>query len=217
MVINKYIAELFGTFVLVFVGSVSILAAGAAGVHPLVVAPFGFGLGLYAAIYMFGDVSGGHFNPAVTFGAFLDKRTDFTDLVGYWIGQIVGALLASLAVLWAADQASVAGTYTTPNVGTGSAFLLEAVLTAIFVMVILQSTKKWPREAPIAISLTLVAIHFAAVPLTGASVNPARTLGPGIIGGTAPDLWVYLIAPLVGAGIAWLLYRLFHEDEAAVA
>ena len=146
-------------------------------------APFGFGLGLYAAIYMFGDVSGGHFNPAVTFGAFLDTRTNLTDLVGYWIGQVVGALLASLAVLWASDQVSVAGTYTTPHVGAGSVFLLEAVLSAIFVMVILQSTKKWPREAPIAISLTLMAIHFAAVPLTGASVNPARTLGPASLVG----------------------------------
>jgi len=109
----------------------------------------------------------------------------------------------------------IAWTYTTPHVGAGSVFLLEAVLSAIFVMVILQSTKKWPREAPIAISLTLMAIHFAAVPLTGASVNPARTLGPGIIGGSAPDLWVYPIAPPVGAGVAWLLYRLFHAQEAA--
>jgi aquaporin Z len=217
MVINKYLAELLGTFVLVFVGSVSILAAGAAGVSPLLVAPFGFGLGIYAAIYMFGDVSGGHFNPAVTLGAFLDKRTDFTDLVGYWIGQVAGALLASLAVLWASDQMSVAGTYTTPTVSSWSAFLLEAILTMIFVMVILESTKKWPREAPIAIALTLVAIHFAAVPLTGASVNPARTLGPGIVGGSAPDLWVYLIAPLVGAVVAWLLHALFRSEVAVTS
>lgn len=215
MVINKYLAELLGTFVLVFVGSVSILAAGAAGVSPLLVAPFGFGLGIYAAIYMFGDVSGGHFNPAVTLGAFLDKRTDLSDLIGYWIGQVAGALLASLAVLWASDKMSVAGTYTTPTVSAWSAFLLEAVLTTVFVMVILESTKKWPREAPIAISLTLVAIHFAAVPLTGASVNPARTLGPGIVGGSAPDLWVYLIAPLVGAVVAWLLHALFRSEQTA--
>lgn len=214
MVINKYLAELLGTFVLVFVGSVSILAAGAAGVSPLVVAPFGFGLGLYAALYMFGDVSGGHFNPAVTLGAFLDKRTSLSDLIGYWIGQVAGALVASLAVLWASSQAGVAGTYTSPSVSSGSAFLLETVLTAVFVTVILSSTKKWPREAPLAIALTLVAIHFAAVPLTGASVNPARSLGPAIVGGSAPDLWVYLLAPLVGAAIGWVLHTMFKSETA---
>jgi aquaporin Z len=211
MVINKYLAELIGTFILVFVGSLSIVASGG----DFVVIAFGFGLALMAAIYAVGDVSGGHFNPAVTLAMWLDKRTDTTDLIGYWIGQVVGGALGSVGILIAADKATVAATYTRHTaIGGGSAFLLETVLTAVFVLVILAVTVRAPRGAPMAISLTLVAIHFAAIPLTGASVNPARTLGPSIIGGVGDGLWVYLLAPLLGAAVAWLLYRLFHTEEA---
>ncbi|MFQ5967814.1 MAG: MIP/aquaporin family protein [Acidimicrobiia bacterium] len=217
MAINKWLAELVGTFILVFVGSLSILAAGAAGIHPLLVAPFGFGLGLAAGLYAVGHVSGGHFNPAVTLAAFIDRRTSFTDLVGYWIGQIAGALLASLLILAASSQDAVAGTTTAPGQGIedSSAVLLELALTAIFVMVILASTRTSPRVALIAISLTLVAIHFAAVSVTGASVNPARSLGPAVVGGSLGDIWIYIVGPLVGAVVAWGLYRLFPAEETA--
>lgn len=217
LVINKYLAETVGTYILVGVGSMAILAVTATG-GPLVVAvAFAFGLALLAGIYAVGDVSGGHFNPAVTLAAFLDKRVDFTDLVGYWIGQIVGALLASLTVLAVAEQAGVRGTYTRLGEGVEAweGFLVEAVLTAVFVLVILTSTKRSPATAGMAISLTLVAIHLAAIPFTGSSVNPARSFGPAVIGNNAPDLWVYIVAPLVGAVIGWALYRLFHADAVA--
>ncbi len=218
MVINKYLAELVGTFILVFVGSMSILAAQAiaAAGGPnlvLVVVPFGFGLGLLAAIYAVGHVSGGHFNPAVTLGLFLDGRTNLSDLIGYWIGQVVGGIVASLVVLAAADQAAVAGTYTRHG-STGTGFLMELALTAIFVLVILASTRTAPRAAPVAISLTLAAVHFAGIPFSGSSVNPARSIGPGLVGADAPGLWVYLVAPLAGAIIAWGLHRLFGSEPA---
>lgn len=214
MVINKYLAELIGTFILVGVGSLSIISGGAAGVPVLLTAPFGFGLGLMAAIFAVGHVSGGHFNPAVTLAMFLDKRTDFSDLVGYWIGQVAGAILASL-LIWAAagSRAAVAATYTNPAAGEGESFAIELALTAVFVLVIMASTKAAPRVAGIVIPLTLVAIHFAAVPLTGASVNPARSLAPALIGDTGAGLWLYLVAPMVGAVIAWALFRLFGVEE----
>jgi aquaporin Z len=94
-------------------------------------------------------------------------------------------------------------------------FLVEAVLTAVFVLVILTAAKRSAATAGVAISLTLTAIHLALIPFTGSSVNPARSLAPGVIGNNAPDLWVYLVAPLVGAVIGWALYRLFHADYVA--
>lgn len=218
MVINKYLAELIGTFILVFVGSLSIVTSGiiSAGASPaaLLQIAFGFGLALLAAIYAVGDVSGGHFNPAVTFAMWLDKRTDTTDLIGYWIGQLVGALLGSVGILVATNQDVVAGTATVPGGTTSSAFLIEVVLTAVFVLVILVSTVRAPKVAAMAISLTLVTVHLAGIAASGASVNPARTLGPAIVGARGTDLWVYLTAPFIGAAIAWGLFRLFHTEDA---
>ncbi len=210
MVINKYLAELIGTFILVFVGSLSIVTSGGDTVQ----IAFGFGLALMAAIFAVGDISGGHFNPAVTLAMWLDKRTDTTDLIGYWIGQLVGALLGSLGILVAANQDVVASTATVPGGDTSTAFFLEIVLTAIFVLVILVSTVRAPKVAAMAISLTLVAVHLGGIAISGASVNPARTLGPAIVGARGTDLWVYLTAPFIGAAIAWGLFRLFHTEDA---
>lgn len=212
MVINKYLAELVGTFILVFVGSLAIVASGG----DLVVIAFGFGLALLAAIVALGDVSGGHYNPAVTLAMWLDKRIDTSDLIGYWIGQVVGGVLGSVGILIAADKATVAATYTGHGaIGSGSAFLLEAVLTAVFVLVVMTSTVRAPRNAAVATSMAFAAVYLASVPFTGGSANPARTLGPSIVGGVGAGLWVYVLAPLVGAAVAWLLYRLFHTEDAA--
>ena len=147
----------------------------------------------------------------------VDADRFVTDLVGNRIGHSVGALLASLTVLAVAEQAGVQET--SPRLGQGveawEGFLIEAVLTPIFALVILTSTKRSKATAGLAISLTLVAIHLAAIPFTGSSVNPARSFGPAVIGGDAPDLWVYIVAPLVGAVIGWALYELFETEEAA--
>lgn len=214
MVINKYLAELVGTFILVVIGSMSILGAQATGAPILVVVPFGFGLGLMAAIFAVGHVSGGHYNPAVTIAMWLDKRTPTSDLAGYLIGQFVGATIASAVVLAASDQASVAATansYTSTSTGLVSEF----VLTTIFVLVILAATRTSTAIAGMVISLTLAAVHFAGIPFSGASVNPARSFGPAIVGGNASQLWLYLVAPTAGGAIAWVLWRTFGGDEAA--
>ena len=175
---QKLLAELFGTFTLVFVGSVAIVGGGPSDVR-LVSIALGFGLALLIGLYAFGEVSGGHFNPVVSLAMFLDKRLPAGDLVGYWIAQFAGATLASLVVLIAYDSATVATTVTS-NTDTWPAFVIEVVLTALFLAIILQVTRsdKFGRSALTAIPLALVAIHVAAINISGASVNPARSFGP---------------------------------------
>ena len=211
---RKYLAELVGTFILVAVGSMSIASAGAMGVSPLLVAPFGFGLALLAAIQSVGHISGGHFNPAVTLGALLDKRIDAMNALGYVVAQIVGAIAASGVVLIVAGQADVQATASAfPPDGMAKAILLEVLLTAVFLVVILTVTKRAPTQAAVTIPLTLIAIHFAGIPFSGASVNPARSLAPALVGGTLDgNIVVWIIGPLVGAVIGWAIYRSLEES-----
>jgi aquaporin Z len=216
VVINKYLAELLGTFILVFFGSMSVLAASATEGPVMAIVPFGFGLGLLAAIYAVGHVSGGHFNPAVTLAMWLDKRTTSSDLIGYWIGQIVGAVLASAVVLFVADRVAVQSTVNR-HASSGSGLLLEGVLSLVFVMVILASTRRAPAAAGIVISLTLTAVHLAGIPFSGASVNPARSFGPALIGGDFGGFWIYVVGPMAGAAVAWVFWRMFGGDEETTA
>jgi aquaporin Z len=216
VVINKYLAELLGTFILVFFGSMSVLAASATEGPVMAIVPLGFGLGLLAAIYAVGHVSGGHFNPAVTLAMWLDKRTTSSDLIGYWIGQIVGAVLASAVVLFVADRVAVQSTVNR-HASSGSGLLLEGVLSLVFVMVILASTRRAPAAAGIVISLTLAAVHLAGIPFSGASVNPARSFGPALIGGDFGGFWIYVVGPMAGAAVAWVFWRMFGGDEETTA
>lgn len=218
MNLRAVLAEALGTFVLVAMGSMAIVSAtglgqGSGGVIILLVAPFGFGLGLLAAITIFGQVSGGHFNPAVTLAALLDGRVDVVNAILYAIAQAVGAVAASLSIRLLVAPELVDATRNVPGVSDGQAFVVEAILTTIFVAVILTVTRKQPTFAPLVIALTLVAIHFAAVPITGASVNPARALGPAIVAGKYASLWVYLTAPFIGGLLGWAMYRFFTPDE----
>ena len=225
---QRYLAELFGTFVLVFGGSVGITAAlklsGAAPFNPtgtpgpnaivLLAVPFAFGLALLAGLYAFAEVSGGHFNPAVSLGLFLDRRLTFEDLLGYWIFQFAGAILASLLLLIPFNHDVVAATATVPfSAGTG--LFMEISFSAIFVLVILNSTKseRIGGNALLSIPLTLVAIHFAAIPWSGASVNPARSLGPALVGSEWTDFWIYIVGPTAGAIIAWIVYMVVIKGD----
>ena len=206
---RKYLAELLGTFLFLTIGYASVAAFGAAGVSGLLVVPFAFPLGLLAAIFAVGHISGGHFNPAVTVAMVLDKRTLPMDAVGYIVAQAIGAIGAAALVLIVAGQASVTAGVTKPGGGVTEigALILEIVLTAGFVAVILTSTKRAPLLAPLAIPLTLVAIHFASAPLSGASVNPVRSLGSALVGGDLSGLWIYIVAPIVGAALGWAVFR----------
>jgi aquaporin Z len=207
---QKYAAELLGTFVLVFGGSVAIISGIAAGSPVLIVAALAFGLALLAGLYAFGEVSGGHFNPAVSLAMFLDKRLSSNDLIAYWVAQFAGGILAAIGLWIAATRDDVATTTTVPgDFGDGSAFFMELVFTAIFVAVILQASAsgRFGGSALLAIPLTLVAVHLAAIPFSGSSVNPARTFGPDLIGGEWDGFWIYLIAPPLGAILAVFVHR----------
>jgi aquaporin Z len=213
---QKYLAEALGTFTLVGIGSFAIVSGGlfpAQGAGIVSIA-LGFGLALLVGLYAFGEVSGGHFNPVVSLAMFLDRRLPMDDLIGYWVAQFAGAIAASLVVLIAYDDATVAAT-TTQSPDNWAGIVVEFVMTALFVAVILQSTKseRVRGTALIAIPLTLVAIHVAAIPISGASVNPARSFGPALVGTEFTDYWIYLIFPTLGAIVGWMLHRIVIEGD----
>jgi aquaporin Z len=206
---QKYLAEALGTFTLVGIGSFAIVSAGGAATSAQVVEiAFGFGLALLVGLYAFGEVSGGHFNPAVSLGMVLDRRLSMDDLIGYWVSQFIGAIAASLVVLIAFDDTAVGGTVTQAS-DNWAAIVVEFVMTALFVAVILQSTKseRVRGTALVAIPLTLLAIHVAIVPISGSSVNPARSFGPALVATDFHDYWIYLIFPMLGAILGWVLHK----------
>jgi aquaporin Z len=212
---QTYLAEALGTFALVVIGSFAILSASAGGASLGIVSiALGFGLALLVGLYAFGEVSGGHFNPAVSLGAFLDRRISMNDMFGYWIAQFAGAIVASLVVLIAFNDEAVAAT-TTHSSDNWAGIVVEVTMTALFVAVILQVTKSgaYGPTTFLAIPLTLLAIHVAIIPISGSSVNPARSLGPAIVGTDFGDIWIYLIFPPVGAIIGWVIHKIVVEGD----
>jgi aquaporin Z len=228
MVSSKAIAaELIGTFWLVLGGCGSaVLAAGVpdVGIGYAGVA-LAFGLTVLTGAYAFGHISGGHFNPAVTFGVFTAGRIPFNQVIVYWIAQVLGGLLAG-AVLYiiASGQAGFDASAGFASNGYGehspqhyslmAAAVCEIVMTFMFLVVILNTTSKLvPVEgfAPLAIGLTLTLIHLISIPVTNTSVNPARSTGVAIFqGGWAIEqLWLFWVAPLVGGGLAGVFQRWF--------
>jgi len=235
---RKCAAELIGTAFLVFFGvGVATLCFGfgvtgtsfAAGV---VATSLAFGLVLMALAYGIGPISGCHVNPAVTVGALVAGRITLAEAVGYWIAQFVGGIVGAL-VLWGLFSATPLYDRSTTGLGTdgwgvashlhigaGGAFLAEVVLTALFVFVILGVTRTTATAtvAGLAIGLTLTLVHLFGIPVTGTSVNPARSLGPAIVvGGTAlRQVWLFIVAPVVGGVLAAGLHlALFPPKDAA--
>jgi len=207
--VQQLLAEVFGTFVLVFIGATAVVAWGGGPGNGGGVAPFAFGIGLLAALYMFGETSGGHFNPIVSLAMFLDRRLGAREAVSYWIAQFVGAVLACLALLLMSSSDDVALAATVPGShGIRGAFFAELFCSALFMIVILAVTKSEASRSTVfvAIGLTLLAIHWAIVPFSGSSVNPARSFGTALIGNRWTDFWIYIIAPPLGAILGWLLY-----------
>ncbi len=224
---QRYLGELFGTFVLVAGGSTAIIAVlkaygggpysttGYSGLNAIeLIVPFGFGLALLGGLYMFAEVSGGHYNPVVSLALFLDRRLNFEDLLGYWIFQFAGAIMASLLLLVPFNHDLVKATANVPD-SNGQALFLEIAFTAIFVLVILHATKtdRFGVTALIAIPLTLIMIHFALIPFDGCSVNPARSLGPALVGDQWTGFWVFVVGPTVGAIIGWLIYTIVVKGD----
>jgi len=226
MNIRALIGELLGTFTLVFIGSLGVatLAVVTSGqgspFAAVLILPFAFGLGLMAAIGIAGPISGGHFNPAVTLAALIDGRVKWMDALGYVVAQVVGALGASLAILLITTKTIVQASVNAPGPLADAifdqelhAFATEVILTAVFVAVILTVTRKAPDLAIVVIPLVLMGIHFVGIQISGASVNPARSLAPAIVTGTYQSLWVYLTAPFLGAIVGWVIYRVLNPPD----
>jgi aquaporin Z len=211
---RKILAELVGTFVFFTFGLMAVLSTISMNGPDLVIIGLGFGLGLFAAIQIAGSISGGHFNPAVTLAAVLDGRLDWMNGVGYVVAQLVGGLGAALLVLGVSSQAAVEKTITRPgnNLTDFQAVAVEAIFTAIFNTVNLTVTKNLPSFGGVAIPATLVAIHFAIVPFTGASVNPARSIASAVFGGDLNGLWIYIVGPVIGAAVGVGLFRGLGRD-----
>lgn len=219
---KKYLAELVGTFILVLFGcGTAVVAGDKVGILGIA---FAFGLALVGAAYGIGPISGCHINPAVSLGVWVAGRMSIKDMIGYWIGQFLGGILAAwvLSVI----VGGVEGGYNIALSGLGqdgwgpgyqggyditSAIVFEFVATLIFVIVILGSTQETAPVgfAGLAIGITLVVIHIFGIHITGVSVNPARSLGPALLvhGKALAQVWLFLVIPPLGGAAAGLLFR----------
>lgn len=225
---KKYIAEMIGTMVLVLMGCGSAVFAGnmadtvGAGVGTLGVA-FAFGLSVVAMAYGIGGISGCHINPAITLGVCLSGRMNTKDAIMYMIFQIMGAVIGSAILFALVSTGAHEGPTTSGSNGFGEgemlqAFIAETVFTFIFVLVVLGSTdsKKGAGSlAGLAIGLTLVLVHIVCIPITGTSVNPARSIGPALFqGGEAmSQLWLFIIAPFLGAALSAGVWKFLEKDK----
>ena len=219
---KKYLAELIGTMVLVLLGCGSAVFAGSApgavmtGVGTLGVA-FAFGLAVIAMAYTIGGISGCHINPAITLGVWLSGRMNGKDAGMYMAFQFVGALIGSAIIYLLISTGGHAGPTATGSNGFADgamvqALIAEVVFTFIFVLVVLGSTdskKGAGNLAGLAIGLTLVLIHIVCIPITGTSVNPARSFGPALFAGGAAlsQLWVFIVAPFIGGALAAFCWK----------
>ena len=224
---KKPTAEFIGTFTLVFFGCGAAVIAGM-GTGPTAIdilgIAFAFGLSIVAMAYGIGHVSGCHLNPAVSFGVLVAGRMTMSDFVSYAIAQVLGAIAGAVVLYIILSGKSEGWTGSLGQNGWGpgylgqynllSAFIFEVVATFLFLVCILGVTQKGglTQFAGLAIGLTLVAIHIVGINVTGVSVNPARSLGPAIVGmGTNPaalgKVWLFIVAPLIGAGIAGFLFK----------
>lgn len=231
---KKLLAELIGTFSLVLFGCGAAVISGIAGTGPsgigLLGISFAFGLAVVVMAYAIGGISGCHINPAITISMLVAGKIKGGDAVKYIIGQFIGAALGA-AVLYLILQGApgfVMGEWALGANGWGegylggynmtSAFVTEAILTFLFLFVIFATTSKWGNGtmAGLAIGLTLVLIHLVAIPVTGTSVNPARSFGPAIFaqGKALTQLWLFIAAPIVGGIAAALVWKGLFETEA---
>lgn len=233
MALKKYTAEFLGTFFLVFLavgaavfGIAASVGTGGQGPGSGVLGiALAFGLVVFVLAYAFGPISGTNINPAVTLGLLLAKKLELRDAVGYWIAQFLGAIAgAGLLQLFvsgfgATDYTGALGSngYDNGSINLAGAFVLETVLTLAFVLVILLVTEKVanPTMAGAAIGLTLTLVHIVGIPLTGTSVNPARSFGPALFAGgdALSQVWLFILAPLVGAVLAWAVWKFIRVAE----
>lgn len=215
---KKYFAEAIGTFVLTFLGCGAAVSLGCAESNTAAVVgtAMAFGLAVVAMAYTIGGVSGCHINPAITLGCLLDKRMTLKDACGYWCGQIVGGIIAGalLVTIYGCESGLGANGLGGVDGSAGCGLIVEAVLTALFVLVVLGTTDSKVGAgnfAGLAIGLSLILIHLVGIHFTGTSVNPARSIGPALFSANADalsSLWVFIVGPLIGSVIAVILWKI---------
>ncbi len=222
---KKYFAECIGTFVLTFLGCGTAMFLGCTTPAGVVGTAIAFGLAVVAMAYTIGEISGCHINPAITLGVALSGRMSWKDACGYWCGQIIGGIIAGALLLLltnvvaAPDLTGGLGTNGVANAGgPWGACLVEVIATFIFVLVVLGTTdakKGAGKPAGLAIGLSLILIHLVCINLTGTSVNPARSIGPAIFAGgqALKDLWVFIVAPLVGGALAAPVWACLSKEK----
>jgi aquaporin Z len=228
---NKYFAELVGTFVLVFGGVGSAVLAGShIGFLGISLA---FGLSLLAMVYTIGPISGCHVNPAVTLGVLLAKKIKAKDAAMYMVAQVIGAIIAAGLILAVAKGlpggydptvsglgADGYGLHSPDHYSLAAGFIAETIVTAFFVLTILGSTDVAAPVgfAGIAIGLALTLAHLVCIPITNTSVNPARSIGPALfVGGWAlQQLWLFIVAPFLGAVIAAAVHGVIHRPAGII-
>ena len=220
---KKYVAECLGTFVLTFLGCAAAMFLGCGTPAGVVGVAIAFGLTVVAMAYTIGGVSGCHINPAITLAVALSGRMSWKDACGYWVGQLIGGILAGACLMLVAgvvaapDLTGALGSNGVANAGgVGGAFLVEVIATFIFVLVVLGATDAKigaGNFAGLAIGLTLILVHLVCINLTGTSVNPARSIGPAIFAGgqALSDVWVFICAPFVGAALSAICWKYFES------
>lgn len=223
---RKLIAEFLGTFFLVLVAvGAAVSGLKSAGVIAVAVA---FGFVLIMVAYAFGPVSGAHVNPAVTLAMVIARKQPVQEAVGYWVAQFLGAIAGAAVLKFLVSAGGVtdetgglgSNAYDNGHINLLGAFVFETLATAVFVLIILLVTDKFATAAAagLAIGAALTAIHAFGIPLDGTSVNPARSFGPALFaGGTAlGQVWLFILAPLVGGVIAAVVYPLTRQGGEAV-
>lgn len=203
---NKYFSEYLGSFALVFAGTGSIIINDVSGgVLTHVGIALTFGLVIMVMIYAVGDISGAHFNPAVSFGFWLARRLSLKDLACFIVSQVSGALTASILLKGTFPQHATLGVTLPRYISAGSCFIFETILTFLLMFVIIhvaEGSKEKGLMAGIAIGGVVGLEAMFAGPVTGASMNPARSFAPALVSGQTASLWIYLTAPFLGAALA---------------
>ena len=217
--VRALVAELIGTFALVFAGAGAIMVDTKTHALGHIGVAISFGLVIMVMIYAVGHISGAHFNPAVSFAFALTRHFPWPRLFAYWAAQALGALLAA-ATLRASLGNLAHVSATLPAGSQGQSFLWEVVLTFFLMFVIMAvatDTRAVGEAAAIAIGGTVGLDAMFGGPISGASMNPARSLGPAVISGDLHALWLYLLAPLLGAGLGGLVYQFVRGEETPLA
>lgn len=207
---KKYFAEFLGTLVLVLIGCGTAVFSGV----DLVATSLAFGLSVVAMAYTIGGFSGCHINPAITLAAWVSKRISSLDALMYMVFQVAGAIAGAAILLYLAPESGLGANGLQEGISVEQGLIAEGVFTFIFVLVVLATTdaeRGAGERASFFIGLTLVLVHLVCIGITGTSVNPARSIGPALLAGGAAleQLWIFVVAPFVGALLSALVWKCF--------